>query len=134
MRISRMKMTMLILLSLCLIASISASSNGDDYFVFDKAERAVGYKPVGGGIGASRGSSGIIRGTSGVDTSKSRSVGGGRSFSLGRYAPPAVHNIPQHSSGASSWEWLPTHGCYTLSLRLSWAFSLLYQACNRRRL
>ncbi|PWA88727.1 hypothetical protein CTI12_AA116420 [Artemisia annua] len=80
MRISRMKMTMLILLSLCLIANVSASSNGDDYFVFDKAERAVGYKPVGGGIGASHGNSGIIRGTSGVGTSKTPSVGGGRFF------------------------------------------------------
>ncbi|GKG55432.1 hypothetical protein Tco_0572072, partial [Tanacetum coccineum] len=42
----------------------------DDYFVFDKAERAIGYNPLGSsfrgvggdGTGASRGSSG----TSGV--------------------------------------------------------------------
>ncbi|GJS21334.1 hypothetical protein Tco_0449966 [Tanacetum coccineum] len=35
------KMAMLIMLSLCLIAYINASSNGDEYLVFDKAERAV---------------------------------------------------------------------------------------------
>ncbi|GJV64693.1 hypothetical protein Tco_1475521 [Tanacetum coccineum] len=76
-----MKITMLIMLSLCLIANINASSNCDDYFVFDKAERAIGYNPLGsscrgvgrGGTGASRGSSG----TSGV----------------------AAHNIPAHRSG-----------------------------------
>ncbi|GJU12906.1 metal tolerance protein C4 [Tanacetum coccineum] len=48
MKNSKMKITMLSMLSLCLIANINASSNGDDYLVFDKAERAVGYKPVGG--------------------------------------------------------------------------------------
>ncbi|GJT16358.1 hypothetical protein Tco_0875064 [Tanacetum coccineum] len=76
-----MKITMLIMLSLCLIANINASSNCDDYFIFDKAERAIGYNPLGsscrgvggGGTGASRGSSG----TSGV----------------------AAHNIPAHGSG-----------------------------------
>ncbi|GKA54368.1 metal tolerance protein C4 [Tanacetum coccineum] len=50
MKNSKMKITMLSMLSLCLIANINASSNGDDYLVFDKAERAVGYKPVGGGL------------------------------------------------------------------------------------
>ena len=88
-----MKMTMLILLSLCLIANINASSHGDDYFVFDKAERAVGYKPVGGGIGASRG---IIRGSHGTS-------GGGRSV---------VHNIPQgqaHGSGDLHTAAIPFH-------------------------
>nr|GEW57454.1 casein kinase 1-like protein HD16 [Tanacetum cinerariifolium] len=34
-------MTMLIILSLCLIDNINASSNGDKYLVFDKAETAV---------------------------------------------------------------------------------------------
>ncbi|PWA84334.1 hypothetical protein CTI12_AA159040 [Artemisia annua] len=115
MKISRMKMTMLFLLSLCLIVNINASSNGDDYFVFDKAERAVGYKQVGGGIGANRGSNGIIRGsrgTNGVGTSKSRSVGGGRSFSLGLYAPPVVQNIPReqaHGSGYLHTAAIPYH-------------------------
>ncbi|GJS18167.1 hypothetical protein Tco_0412639 [Tanacetum coccineum] len=37
----QVKMAMLIMLSLCLIAYINASSNGDEYLVFDKAERAV---------------------------------------------------------------------------------------------
>ncbi|GJR95314.1 hypothetical protein Tco_0267488 [Tanacetum coccineum] len=77
-----MKITILIMLSLCLIANINASSNCDDYFVFNKAERAIGYNPLGsscygvggGGTGASHGSSG---GTSGV----------------------AAHNIPTHGSG-----------------------------------
>ncbi|GJX31863.1 hypothetical protein Tco_0241718 [Tanacetum coccineum] len=41
MKNSRMKMTMLITLSLCLISNINASSNGDRYLAFEKAERVV---------------------------------------------------------------------------------------------
>nr|GEZ40514.1 hypothetical protein CTI12_AA139900 [Tanacetum cinerariifolium] len=66
---------MLIMLSLCLIANINASSNCDDYFVFDKAERAIGYNPEGSSC----------RGVRGGGTRASRVV--------------AAHNIPAHVSG-----------------------------------
>ncbi|GJT69896.1 hypothetical protein Tco_1029182 [Tanacetum coccineum] len=44
MRISKIKMTMFLLLSLCLISDIHASYNGGDFFVLDKAKGEIRYK------------------------------------------------------------------------------------------
>ncbi|PWA54104.1 hypothetical protein CTI12_AA438780 [Artemisia annua] len=74
MRISKMKMMMFCLLSLCLISDIHASYNGADFFVIDKATGAIGYKEV-----------------------RSRYRGGssiGRYFFPGKYAPPVAYNNP----------------------------------------
>ncbi|GKB97819.1 hypothetical protein Tco_0118545 [Tanacetum coccineum] len=46
MKISKMKMTMFLLLSRCLISDVLASYNGGDFFVIDKAAEAICYEEV----------------------------------------------------------------------------------------